>query len=486
MHFLFVFILSFLPCTLDLAAVPTPAKKTKALAAILKKSVVTISVHTTCSAYDHLGKSAGTGFVCDKKRGWIVTNRHVVGYGAVATYTITFFDGQKLDARLIYKDPWHDFAILALDASAHLPASVIALEKFNHPHIGEPVFMVGNNQGKGFSFQKAAVRSLYQTIGFLPEPGFSLTVNSRGGSSGSPIVNANLQLLGLNYAGNDDDMGAVLHSSLIQEALYALRKGRVPPRQHIGVICRLKDLNDPVMFQRLSKKAVQNYARKYPEAKLQALTVLGTLKGSPAEGILQGGDIIWAVNGLEIGPDLARFERLLNHAAGQTVRIAFFRDGTLMARKIARYDLHKMCVRRLLVFGGATFFEPDDQIRWQFNLSPGALISVHWLPGSSFSRALASSYGLGQHGSRPCLFSTLSFDAFVQDAPRLAHLRRFSLPVRWLTPTHTGYSGLVLYGPRDDTCHVHYAPAQNTLPELIVYNPQTHTWDVSSILCHGD
>ena len=39
-------------------------------------------------------KCAGTGFIADKKNGFIVTNSHMISPASIGSYFITFFNGQ--------------------------------------------------------------------------------------------------------------------------------------------------------------------------------------------------------------------------------------------------------------------------------------------------------------------------------------------------------------------------------------------------------
>ena len=306
--------------------------------ASVKSAVVSIEVNVTRSGYEPLGKHFGTGFVCHKGRGIILTNHHVSGYGSVATYKIMFSNGQKLSARLLYADPWHDFAFLEVDTPHLIPQKTVALNRFVPARVGTRVYIVGNNEGQGFSLQKGYVTNLYQDVGFLPEPSFSAVMNSCGGSSGSPLVNDKLEVLGLNYAGNQSGTAFILHSRVCAEALAAISKGGIPPRRHVGVICRLCSMEEALRFRNFPSDVARTYTKTYPKADSRLLSVVGSLKGSPAEGAFKNGDIIISVNGQAIGPDLALFEKILNHAEESWVEIKLYREGRLIEKRSHHLD----------------------------------------------------------------------------------------------------------------------------------------------------
>ncbi len=487
--------LSFLACFYALGAVFFWTSPLSALTqkqqTVLKNAVVSIHVHVTRSAYGSLGKHSGTGFVCHKGRGIILTNQHVVGYGSVATYTITFANGQKLPARLLYIDPWHDFAFLEIEKPSRIPSDVRALNVFKRPRMGESVYIVGNNEGQGFSFQKGFVTSLFQDAGFLPEPSFSAIMNSRGGSSGSPLVNDSLHVLGLNYAGNNRGTALVLHACTFAKALTSILKNAPPSRKHVGAVCRLVSLDECMRFRKFPEAVARGYMKAHPQSNARVLMVVGSLKGSPAEGCFNIGDVIWKVDDKDVAADLSRFEKVMDETARPFVMIDFYRQGQRMRKKVSLYNLHDLTVKKLLVFGGATFFEANDFMRWQFGVAPGALLVGHMASGSSFDVGLTPSFSAYRDtpkylGVRHCQMEGLTFQALVDRIPALVKQKHFILNVRWFPPLPAGYSGLFFHNNAEDQCGITYHISQNTLPELIEYSFKERAWKVSSILCHGE
>lgn len=82
------------------------------------KNVVSIHFCQTASFdTDSALSSEATGFVVDAKRGYILTNRHVVGAGPFWGYCI-FDNHEECDVYPVYRDPVHDFGILRFDPKA--------------------------------------------------------------------------------------------------------------------------------------------------------------------------------------------------------------------------------------------------------------------------------------------------------------------------------------------------------------------------------
>lgn len=458
---------------------------------VLRRSIVSIKVRATRSAYNASGTWQGTGFLCDRKKGFIITNQHVTGYGVVATYEVTFFNGQKLPARIVYRDPWYDFAFLEIETPDAIPAKARALSQFKKASLGQKVYMMGNNQGRGFSSQEGSITSLYNDAGFMPQPAFATLLNSRGGSSGSPLVNKDYQLLGLNYAGNGRGTGFSLHAAVLKHALDFLQKGQTPPRFHTGMMVRLRSLHEVMRYQLFPESIAKTYMQAYPKAEARVLMVVGTLKGSPAEGVLEKGDVIWRVDGKPIAASATRLEACLNASGGKPVVIEFYRKGRLLKKKVGTYDLHPMTVSRLLVFGGATFFEADDQMRWQFGIGPKQLMVRNVAPNSAFGRGLLPSFtNLSDEGRlsgvRLCLLPEYDFEKLLKSIPNLVKQKAFNVKVKWLEEVNSGYGGIFFMTRALDTCGILYEVVHNTLPELIDYSFNQRTWQTSAILCHGD
>ena len=457
----------------------------------LRRSIVSIKVKATRAAYDNTGTWRGTGFLCDGKNGLIITNQHVTGYGVVATYEVTFFDGTKVSARLLYRDPWYDFAFLAVEASETIPRQARPLDYFTPAKQGATVHMMGNNQGRDFSYQKGTITNLYNDVGFMPQPAFSTVLNSQGGSSGSPLVDDNGRVMGLNYGGSGRGQGFAIHSAVLGDALDALRAQKKPPRFHCGFVVRLKSLSGVMRFHKFPSEVAKSYMRKDKKAKGRVLMVVGTLKGSPAEGVLQNGDVLWRVCGKEVGASAVTLEACLNASGGKPVVVEFYRKGVLLKKQIGTYDLHKTVVNRLLVFAGGTLFEADDHMRWQFGVKPRQLMVRNVMPNSAFGRGLLPSFtNLSNEGRlspvRLCLFTNQTFDSFLASIPKLVKQRAFDIQVRWLEEFNSGYSGVFFMTDAPDTCSIMYDNVHNTLPELITYAFNEKAWRTSAILCHGD
>jgi S1-C subfamily serine protease len=82
------------------------------------RSVVSVRFTQPYSFDTDLSKtSQASGFVVDAERGYVLTNRHVVGAGPFTGY-IVFSNQEEVEAFPVYRDPVHDFGFLRFDRSA--------------------------------------------------------------------------------------------------------------------------------------------------------------------------------------------------------------------------------------------------------------------------------------------------------------------------------------------------------------------------------
>ena len=331
-----------------------------AIIAKAKQSVVTIAVTSSLSPYDQLRAWSGTGFIVDKKEGYILTNKHVIGIAVVGNYELTFYNGIQADAKVVYYDPWLDYGFLKVDPKDIPIGAVETLFSKVNPLPDQPVFIIGNNEGKSFSIHKGVVADGYHIVGDMPQQAILLSLNTTGGSSGSPVFNRKGEAIALNYSGNTIFANG-LHPAYIRYALPFIKRGAIPIRKHIGVIVDSYALTDAVRYDGFSLAKQQAYHKKFPNASNRVIQVVTLLKDSPASHLLLPGDIIWAIDGKGIGPNLVDFDLAMSQIGDKnSAQLTLFRKGQWNLVTLPLYDLEAHKITKMVYFGGATFFESDD------------------------------------------------------------------------------------------------------------------------------
>jgi len=325
-----------------------------------QKAVVTIEVKASLEAYEAGGLGwKGTGFVVNKTKGLILTNAHVVGRGTVGTYLLAFYDGVRTDAKLLYYDPWLDYAFLQVPPE-DIPGDTTEI-KFSaqNPRMGQAVFMIGNNENKSFSIHTGNISNTHTVAGLMPQHSINISLNAKGGSSGSPVLNEKGEAIALNY-GISETFAIGLHPWYVRYALRFIEQGRVPVRQHIGAIVNHYALDQGVRYRSFPKEKAKSYLKQFPDSQGQALIVDRVLRGSPADGILLPGDIIWAINGEKLGPNLVDLDMAMNACKHSSVRVTICRNGIWSELELPLYSLEEYKVQKMVSFGGALLFEIDD------------------------------------------------------------------------------------------------------------------------------
>ena len=310
LNFLKVFALSMLFLTGTVHANPEKIQNIEKV----RKSIVTINSRVPVSAYQNPGSWSGTGFIVDGQNGLLVTNNHVVGRASIGTYFITFHNGQQAEAKVLYYDIYADFAIMKIDPK-ELPSDFEIVEfTDNKPKLGSKIFIVGNTEGQGFSFHDGYLSDLFEISGEMPQGSYVINMNTTGGASGSPILNENNEAIGVLYGGGKTHSLA-LKGAYVKHVLKELNSGnQYPSRKHIGIITKLTSLDKAVKHRNFPRAEMDKYLKDYPDARNRAIMVRNTLLGGTAENEIKPGDIIWEVDGNQIGADLCLFDLILSQS----------------------------------------------------------------------------------------------------------------------------------------------------------------------------
>lgn len=439
-----------------------------------KKSVVTIQVTASFSAYGQTGQWMGTGCVVDKKRGYLLTNRHVIGDAVIGNYKVTFFNGIQQEAKVIYYDPWLDYGFLKVEPAA-IPQEVTEISFSRHnPVIDQPIFMVGNNEGYSFSLHTGVVADLYDIVGIMPQQAIKLNLNSRGGSSGSPIFDKNGYAIALNYAG-DNTFAFAIHPEYLRYALAAIQKGSHPIRKQIGAIVKSAAIGDLVQYNRLPPLVQKKYIKTFPGGATRVIQVDYVLPHSPSAGLLFPGDLIWSVDGRQIGPNLISLDMAMNKTTKNYVQLTIFRNGQWHDIKVGLYDLDAHKITTMVYFGGAMFFEMDDYCA-KINTIPAKSLSFIKTDTTHIFNNITSSKIKNNFNIKIlCLDEKPVTDlkGLIGIIPLLSAKKYFTIDYIDWSPFYA-FSQMHL-GPRECKGYVEYR-AYIPKPRLFIWDETDHQW----------
>ncbi len=138
---------------------------------------------TTAFVDDEQGSFSGAGFLVDSRRGWVLTNAHVVGHSP-ADLTVAFAGGSFKPARKIYVDPFTDVAIIEVQAEDRRhPVAPMDCDRV--PEVGEAVGVFGHPLGMAFTGTRGIVSG--KTDQFLTDF-LQIDATVDHGNSGGPVI----------------------------------------------------------------------------------------------------------------------------------------------------------------------------------------------------------------------------------------------------------------------------------------------------------
>lgn len=155
---------------------------------------------------DEGGSSSGTGFLIDRKRGWILTNAHVSSRSP-AKIEVSFKGRVPIRAKRVHIDAFIDLAVLQISAE-QIPQNAIEakLACAELPEPGSSVFAYGHPWGLSFTASRGVISGLSW---FFPREQIQTDAAINSGNSGGPLISlTNGLVVGINsatYRNKDDD-----------------------------------------------------------------------------------------------------------------------------------------------------------------------------------------------------------------------------------------------------------------------------------------
>ncbi|GAY43780.1 hypothetical protein CUMW_077170 [Citrus unshiu] len=359
---------------------------------------------TACRAFDTeaAGASYATGFVVDKRRGIILTNRHVVKPGPVVAEAM-FVNREEIPVYPIYRDPVHDFGFFRYDPSAiqFLNYDEIPLAP-EAACVGLEIRVVGNDSGEKVSILAGTLARLDRDAPHYKKDGYNdfntfymqAASGTKGGSSGSPVIDWQGRAVALNAGSKSSSASAFfLPLERVVRALRFLQERRdcnihkweavSIPRGTLQVTFVHKGFDETRRLG-LQSATEQMVRHASPPGETGLLVVDSVVPGGPAHLRLEPGDVLVRVNG-EVITQFLKLETLLDDGVDKNIELLIERGGISMTVNLVVQDLHSITPDYFLEVSGAVIHPLSYQQARNFRFPCGLVYVAE--PGYMLFRA---------------------------------------------------------------------------------------------------
>ena len=163
------------------------------------------------------GNPLSLGSGCFIKPNIVVTNFHVIEGGNEFKVTINS-SGKTLNARLLKFDPIHDIALLKI---ANYKSAHFLKLNTKFPRIGIDVLAAGSPEGESGSISDGIVSAIRKSDPYDFDL-IQFTASISHGSSGGPIINDKLELIGITVGSNSNDNAQNLNYAIPAKYIWHL------------------------------------------------------------------------------------------------------------------------------------------------------------------------------------------------------------------------------------------------------------------------
>ena len=257
-------------------------------------------------------QALGSGFVVSED-GYIVTNNHVID--GADQIEIEFFSGNRLEAKLIGKDPKTDLALLKVESDKPLP--FVPFGNSDLMRVGDWVVAVGNPLGQGFSVSAGIVSARGRALSGTYDDFLQTDAAINKGNSGGPLFNMDGQVVGVNTAilsptGGSIGIGFSMASNVVSKVVSQLKQFGETRRGWLGV--RIQDVTPDV-------------ADAMGLASAKGALITDVPEGPAMDAGMKAGDVITSFAGADVNDTRELVRRVADAPVGEAVRVVVMRDG---------------------------------------------------------------------------------------------------------------------------------------------------------------
>ncbi|GDY26514.1 DegQ family serine endoprotease [Agarivorans sp. Toyoura001] len=264
----------------------------------------------------------GSGVVIDAKKGYVITNYHVIH--EADEIVVTLKDGRTFEAEVLGSDRHTDIALLKIDADELVD---IKLSDSDELRVGDFAIAIGNPFGLGQTVTSGIVSALGRSgLNIENLENFIQTdaaINS--GNSGGALINLRGELIGINTAiiapnGGNIGIGFAIPSNMVRNLADQIIEFGEVRRGVLGVTGG--ELNSDL-------------AKAFGTDSQHGAFVNQVMQGSAADQAgIKPGDIIIAVDDKKVKSFAELRAKIGTMGAGKTIKIGAIRDGEDISFKV--------------------------------------------------------------------------------------------------------------------------------------------------------
>lgn len=271
---------------------------------------------------ERVDRSLGSGVIVSAD-GLVVTNYHVAG--KADEIKVVLNDRREYDAQIVVSDERTDLTILKIQPGKS-PLPMIDVGDSDSLEVGDLVLAIGNPFGVGQTVTSGIVSALARTGVGVTDYQFFIQTDAaiNPGNSGGALVDMNGRLVGVNTAiysrsGGSNGIGFAIPTAMVRSLLIAAKGDGEVRRPWLGVD---------------GQAVTSDIAAALGLERPMGVLIDTIYPGSPADKAkLRSGDIVTAVNGVDIADnDSLRF-RVGTLPVGETASISYIRGGKTRTAK---------------------------------------------------------------------------------------------------------------------------------------------------------
>jgi S1-C subfamily serine protease len=282
------------------------------------------------------GSAIGSGVIIDK-RGYIVTNNHVVD--GAQSVNVVLFDGTKITAQIVGTDPADDLAVLKINPpSSNL--TVATLADSSTVKVGEDVLAIGNPLGITQTVTNGIISALNRNVsegnGVTIPNAIQTDAPINPGNSGGALVDMQGNLVGIpTLAAIDPEfntpatgVGFAIPSNRVNLIVpQIIQTGHVTHTGRAALGVRVTDVNANVAAQ--SNLAVDH----------GALIVEVVQNGAADKAHLQAGDVIVQIGDKQVTDVSTLGDALASENPGDVVSVHVYRGNQQITLNVTLGEL---------------------------------------------------------------------------------------------------------------------------------------------------